>query len=134
MMSLPRGPGERKDVRYAGSRLGVTVWSAFFLGGSGHGALGHWRACCSRIIERSALCGIALVRHCLAQLDLSGCTDICTWSDVCRRFRALSFLSTACRSMTEETGGRSIILSYGIGAHFKNPCDGHLRRFRQGKR
>ena len=58
LMTLPLGPEEHRDVFYANSRLGVTVWSAHSWDQNQKG--GQWWTFVSRVVERGSLFAIAL--------------------------------------------------------------------------
>ena len=52
-MTLPLGPEENRDVWYANSRLGVTVWGCL-VWGAGQDPRGSWLVACTRVLERGA--------------------------------------------------------------------------------
>ena len=120
------GPDEHRDVWYANARLAVTTFTALAWG-AGQGPNGVWWTLLSRVIERGGVFACALLGYILDNTDLSGTTNIVFWSDPGCHFRCHLTLATV-TSVFTEVYGKHWNLNFGVGAHFKNPCDGYFSK------
>jgi len=89
--TLPIGPNEVGDFRYANSRLGYTIFTAMVWGEAFRGRR-HFFTYVSRVVERTTTFTVALLQDLVKRLDLSTTTHIGWWSDVGVHFRAYKVL------------------------------------------
>ena len=85
--TLPIGPNEVGDLRYANNRLGYTTFSAMVWEEAFRGRR-HIFTYISRVVERTTTFTVALLQDLVKRLDLSTTTHIGWWSDVGVHFRA----------------------------------------------
>jgi len=121
--TLPRGPAETIETWYAGSRLAYAVCSVKLWGRNYE--MPHWLTYCSRVLEKGVDYSMSIFKHAINEINWDGVSEIVCWSDCGRHFQANKAIATmACRIVTEKR--ISVTIKFGLGKHFKNPCDGHF--------
>ena len=86
-----------------------------------------WWTLLTRILERGGVFACALLRFVLDHTNLAGTTNIVFWSDPGCHFRCHVSLTTI-TSIFTEVYGKHWHVNFGVGAHFKNPCDAYFSK------
>ena len=125
MKSLPIGAKETGPMWYANSReayscISIKVWGGRY---GENMRRGKWYTYMSKVIEHSSAAVVLVFEDFMQKLNLDGVVGMWMWLDAAPYWMCHRFIGTIVHNFLSVFRIK-LRLSYGLGAHFKNPCDG----------